>query len=278
MTPDQVQPAAFHVSLSPDLRIIAASSNIGEFLPGPDARDLLGQPMTALFSPGAIHDLRNGMALLRSDTSTDQLFDRQLADGDRRFDVTIYRRGDAFGLDGEVSARQASSDPIGTISGMLDRIENCDDLDSLCRAAASQVRSILGFDRVGIFIDGRLVADSVRPGSSIPPPSIPAPTDRLVVAERSAEAITLVGEAQLFVSRSEFVSPAAAQLEWLSGQGAEACFVLPVQSRGRRFGQLCCLHRSQRRPGLERRSIVRLFAAILGLRVELAAERAEAVG
>lgn len=274
---DQIQPAAFHVSLSPDLRIIAASANIGEFLSVAAPTDLLGQPMTALFSATAIHDLRNGMALLRSDSSTDQLFHCKLADSDDRFDVTIYRKGDAFGLDVEAGTRHAGSDSIGMISGMLDRLDRCDDLPSLCRIAASQVRSVLGFDRVAIFIDDALVGESARPGSSIQPPSSPAPADRLAVFERSAPPVALIGESRIFSSRSDFVSPTTAQLDWLATQDAEACFVVPIQSRGRRFGQTCCLHRTRRLAGLERRSIVRLFVAILAMRVEIAELRSGGV-
>lgn len=267
----KVQPEAFHVSLSSDLRIIAQSDNIADFLAVDRSLDCLGQPMTALFLPDAIHDLRNSMALLRTDASADHLFDRKLSDTEDRFDITIYRLGDAFGIDVERGFRHPAHDVTGMLSGMLDRLDRSEDLASLCRAATGQIRSMLGFDHVAIFVGEELAGSSSRPGSSIAELAIPAPTDRLVVATIESPSAMLIGPSQVFASRSEFVPPSTAEAEWLTAHGARACFVVPITSRGRRFGQLCCLHSSPRLAGLERRSIVRLFVAILALRVEIAA-------
>lgn len=265
----EVQPEAFHVSLSPDLRIIAGSDNIADFIPVDRSLDLLGQPMTALFLPDAIHDLRNSMALLRTDASADHLFNRKLAETDDRFDVTIYRLGDAFGLDGERGSGNAAHDVTGMISGMLDRLERSDDLAALSRAAAAQIRSMLGFDHVAIFIGEDMAGCSSRPGSPIADLASPAPADRLVVATLDAAPAALVGQGDVFNGRSEFPSPARAHADWLQAHGAAACFIVPIVTRGARLGQLCCLHSSARLAGLERRSIVRLFVTILAMRIEI---------
>ena len=70
--------------------------------------------------------------------------------------------------------------------------------------------------------------------------------------------------------RSILAVPSADESAALAGIGARAALIVPLKRDGNAWGQLACVHSNPRHVGAERRSVVRLFARIIALRIEIA--------
>lgn len=273
---DAIQPIGFHIGLSRDWVVTALSANAGDHLGG-SALAALGKPMTDLLPVGAIHDIRNRMALLRSDEAIEHLFHCQLAPNSHGFDLSIYCAGEGYALDGEACAGSGFGDATGIVEGMLARLDGCDTAETLCDAAARQIRSLTGYDNVCIHVRGTLLARSTRGGAQRSEPDIPQALGNLMVADRVAASVAILGTdgSPSATIRSDLRAPTPSELDWLDNAGGQAAMVLPLVSNGVTWGQICCIHSSPRHVSLERRSIARLFAAIVALRIENHELRAE---
>ena len=263
---DRIAALGFHLGVSPDWAVTALSANIGGFLPG-SGPATLGTPLTGLLAENAIHDIRNRMALLRGDDAIERLANCPVIDG-QRFDLSIYRIGDGFGIDGEPCDRSPLGNVTGMIEGMLTRLPQGDDLEELCVGVARQLRSVTGFDNVCVHLGDRLGGQSARP-AAVPPP---LPPSAFVAADVAADPVVILAEdgAEEAAVRSDLRAPGPAEVAWLRQNGARAAMVLalPGGEEGRRFAS--CLHSSPRHVGLQRRGLARLFAAIAALRIDIA--------
>src|SRR5690606_9388103 len=81
-----IQPIGFLIALTADWLIARGSANVAEFI-GRAPDDLFGQPLDKVFSPKAVHDLRNRSAMLRGPDAVERLFNCTLTGDDRQFDV-----------------------------------------------------------------------------------------------------------------------------------------------------------------------------------------------
>jgi light-regulated signal transduction histidine kinase (bacteriophytochrome) len=270
-----IQPIGFHVSLSDDWIVTAVSDNIGEFLPR-SAVELLGQPITAVFSEDAIHDIRNRMALLRGD-GIEHLFRFPLTDEGKAFDLAVYRKGDGYGLDAERSDEHGFGDSTGIVLGMLAQVEAADDVSLLCEQATKQLRALTGFERVVIVADGEMLGQSARaPDQPFDPSAMTAAEDVAIVDCDGGEVSILTnGEFDVAEPRSTLRSPTKDEVRCLAALDARAALILPLTRDGQLWGQVGCYHRSARHVTAERRNIARLFAHIMSLRIELAELRAK---
>lgn len=272
-----IQPFGFHLRLAPDWSIDAASANLAEFLPS-ESDSIVGRPLTGLLSETVIHDIRNRMALLRSEEAVEHLLGVTLNDVGGRFDLSIYRVGEGFGLDAEPCQDHGFGDATGIVNGMIDRMGDGDDLARACELAARQLRGLTGFDRIQIWLNGVLVAQSSRGQGEGRP--YPPPRDDFMIVDGDAAEVPLAEAHGLpeGAQPSRLHHPSAQDLDWLRTVGAGAAFVLPLNSAGRSLGQICCLHNSPHHLGVERRNIARLFARFLGLRFDIANLRSERSG
>ncbi|MEO6580843.1 MAG: GAF domain-containing protein [Sphingomicrobium sp.] len=267
-----IQPVGFHLSVTDEWLVNAVSANIGEFLPC-SAADILGQPLTVALCDDAIHDVRNRMALLRGDDTVEHLLHVALVARGKPFDVSIYRSGEGFGIDAEPSDGHAFGDATGIVEGMLARLETTVDIATLCTEAAKHLRALTGFDRAMICGDGTLLGQSAR-GSAVTADQaalVPAARDLAVVdCEGDDVAILTMEEGKAPGSRSTLGVPNADETAALRSIGARAALIVPLKRDGRAWGQLACLNSNPRQIGAERRSVVRLFARIIALRIEIA--------
>lgn len=267
-----IQPIGFHLRLSGEWLVSAVSANIGEFLPV-SADELLGQPVTVLLSDDTIHDVRNRMALLRSDEAIEHLLHVALVSGGKPFDLSIYRDGDGFGIDAEPSDGHAFGDATGIVEGMLARLATANEVESLCTEAAKQLRALTGFDRTLIYGDSELLGQSRRGGSDQPDPTaMMLVTSDLAVVDCSADPVEILnyGAKGPSRSRSTLRWPTDDELATLAAIGARAALIVPLTRDGRAWGHVGCYHGTPRHVGAERRSVTRLFARIIALRIEIA--------
>lgn len=273
---DSIQSVGCHVGLSDEWQVTAVSANIDAFL-GTSADAALGQPMSNLFSSDMIHDIRNRMALLRSEDTVEHLFQFQLEQPDRAFDLALYRNGNGFGIDIEPCDERSVGDSTGIIEGMLSRVAPSHDIGQLCDQASNQLRALTGFQQVVISAGSRILGKSTR--GSGPVDAAHGSTDSdMVVFDREASAIPILAINPGWMPRRLTLrSPTAAEIARLSGIGANAALVVPLVRDGRAWGQAACYHNSPRHVSAERRNIARLFATIISLRIEIAELRSAGV-
>ena len=266
-----IQSTGFHLGLSADWLVAAASANVGRFV-GHEAGAILGKPFTTLFSNEKIHDIRNRMALLRGDEAVEHLFQFRLVDDRPALDLAIYRNGNGFGIDGEPCAERSFGDSTGILQGMLSRVEPSGDVGQQCDQACHQLRALTGFQQVMISAGSRQLGQSVRAGAT-PIDAATAPIDPdIVIFDRDSELVPIqVVDFSWTVSRRLTLrSPSGADVALLEAIGASAALIVPLDRRGQAWGQVACYHGSPRHIGAERRGIARLFAAIMSLRIEIA--------
>lgn len=266
-----IQPIGFHLSLSGEWLVTAVSANIGAFV-GHEAETVLGQPITSLFSNDTIHDIRNRMALLRSDDSMEHLFQFPLAGAEQLFDLAVYRNGTGFAIDVEPCNERSFGDATGILEGMLDRVAPSADIGQLCDQASNQLRALTGFQHVVISAGQRQLGQSMRAG--------PAPIDLsstsigpdMVVFDRDATAVPIhVVDTRWSIPRhSTLRSPTGGEIASLEAIGAHSALIVPLNRDGQCWGQAACYHGSPRHVSAERRNIARLFANIMSMRIEIA--------
>ena len=268
--PQLIQPTGFHLRLSSDWLVSAVSANIGDFLPmtGDQA---LGQPITALLCDDAIHDVRNRMALIRSEETVEHLLRFSLADDARLLDLSIFRDGDGYGIDGEPSDPHAFGNATAIIDGMLSRIAAATDGPSIGNEAARQLRALTGFDRVLILGGGKLIGQSIRPGQEeLHPATSDAATDHLAVTDGAATPVPILTLGRASGSRSTLRVASDSEAAAIDSLQARAALVVPLRRDGRPWGHIGCYHSSARHVGVERRSVASLFARFIALQLELA--------
>jgi len=265
-----IQPIGCHVGLSGEWLVTAVSANIGEFL-DTDAEAALGQPLTTLFSNDMIHDIRNRMALLRSDDTIEHLFQFPLAENGRAFDLAIFRNGNGFGIDIEPCDERSFGDATGILEGMLSRVEPSDDIGQLCNQASNQMRALTGYQQVVISAGQELLGQSVRAGPTAIDTEIASGDPDMVVFDRDAAAVPVhVVDPAWMPRRLTLRSPTDLEIARLGKIGASAALIVPLNRDGRAWGQAACYHGAPRHVSAERRTIARLFASIMSLRIEIA--------
>lgn len=269
-----IQPTGFHLCLSGDWLVNAVSANVGDFLPC-TAENALGQPVTALLGEDAIHDIRNRMALLRTEEAVEHLLHVSLADDAGPLDLSIFRDGNGYGIDAEPSDNHAFGDATAIVDGMVARITADGDVATIANEAARHLRALTGFDRVLIVGDGEVIGKSIRTGQADYPLSGSATKGgHLAVTDCIAEPVTILSADGEKLSRSTLRVAGDLEARCIESQQARAALILPLLRTGQTWGQIACYHGSARHVGVERRSVASLFARFVALQLELAELRA----
>lgn len=272
--PQQIQPTGFHLCLSSDWLVSAVSANLGDFLPV-TAEDALGRPLTDMMDEDAIHDIRNRMALLRSEETVEHLLRVSLTQGGTLLDLSIFRDGSGFGIDAEPSDGHAFGDSTAIVDGMLARISVASDVAAIGNEAARQLRALTGFDRVLIIGGGQLLGHSLRPGQAEYEPATLEPDNaHLAVTDRQADPVSILAPDRDRPSRSTLRIANESEAALLDSLHARAALILPLLRSGQSWGHIGCYHGAARHIGVERRSVAGLFARFIALQLEVAELRA----
>ncbi|MCY7338543.1 MAG: GAF domain-containing protein [Sphingomonas bacterium] len=282
---DAIQPAGFFILLSDDWSVLSASANLRDFLPC-DAGDLIGRPLSTLFSDDAIHTLRNRLALLRDPDGIERVFNCPLHDDSKGFDVAIHCVGDDIILEAEPSSGKNYGDMTGTLRAMVGQLEQSTSLGQLLNLGARQLRSLTGVDRVliarhvgdGAGAGDEVVAECVRGGleslvgQRFDCDALSASAGGLyVIADVEAETVALLPglDAPLDLSRAILRVAPPAELAFLRRFEARAAMGIALIVGGKPWGVVAFHHHLPRSPSFERRAMVELFAAMFAMRIEI---------
>lgn len=293
--PGLVQPFGFLIALTADWLVSRASANCAQML-GFDVDQLLGQPISAIFSGDAIHTLRNRITLLRGVDSVERIFALPLVDGGPAFDVAVHFSDQLVVIEGEPAAHD-EMEASSFVRSMVSRLAQADGMAAFLRDGARQVRALTGFDRVMVYRfadggDGEVVAEALRSGIDsffglhYPASDIPQQARTLylrnifrVIADVTAQPVPVVptldptgATLDMSLCLTRAVSPI--HVEYLRNMGVGASLSISIIVDGKLWGLFACHHYGPRLPTFAQRSAAELFGQIFSMMLE-SRERAE---
>ncbi|WP_162241803.1 GAF domain-containing protein [Pseudorhodoferax sp. Leaf267] len=217
------------------------------------------------------------------------------------FEMIGHRVGDTVLAELELLAPDAAGFADDAFKGhrALTRIKRQRTVDDLLAAAAQEVRTLTGFDRVMAYRfrhddSGDVVveakADALEPlaGRRYPAGDIPAQarrlytlnTLRIIVAVGSAsvpvEARADAAAMPLDMSHSVLRAVSPVHIEYLTNMGVQASMSISIVVHGKLWGMLACHHMSPRHVPYRVRSACDVLAHILAANVQSALARASA--
>ncbi|MBB4611799.1 HWE histidine kinase domain-containing protein [Novosphingobium taihuense] len=284
-----IQPSGFLLALTSDWMVARASVNLPEFI-GRTVDDVLGQSLDQVFTPQAVHDLRNRTTMLRGPDSVERMFDVPLVDGKGNFDVAIHYSGRQIVIEAEPS-RGHLGDVTSIVRSMFARLDQCQSMTAFYREGARQIRALIQFDRVMVYRfaadgSGEVVAEACRPGIGqflglhYPATDIPVQARQLylrnmlrVIGDVHAKPVPIhpaldENGAPLDMSLSLLRSVSPIHIEYLKNMGVDASLSISIIVDGKLWGLFACHHYSANNPNFERRAVAELFAQMFCMRLE----------
>lgn len=285
-----IQPFGFLLGISREWTILHISENAQAFL-GKPARELLGQPLSAILSETAIHDIRGRLQLLSGTDAVERLFRVALLGDGRDFDIALHSTRQAIFIEAEPSFAAESAEPISTVRTMLAKLQSTASVEKFFAEAARQLRALIGFDRVMVYrFDsddaGEVIAESARPdlvkflGHHYPASDIPKQA-RILYERNWLRVIPDIGAMpspiltdpsrpgdpiDLSMSMLRSVSPI--HIEYLQNMAVGASLSISILRHGKLWGLFACHHMGPRHVSYERRSASELFGQMFSLLLE----------
>ncbi len=290
-----VQPFGFLITVNAEWTVTRASENLPEFV-GQSLTHILGAQLETIFTPQAIHAIRNRVTLLRGADAVERLFALQLAKDGPLFDVAVHFSGPALVIEAEPHQGE-HLDVTNQVRTLMARLTQMDSIPAFYREAARQARLLTGFDRVMIYrFDhsgaGEVVAEALRPGVdsflglNYPASDIPAQARALyvrnlfrIIADVKAKPVPLLAAAAdsqaLDQSLSLLRSVSPIHIEYLTNMGVDASLSISIVVEGRLWGLFACHHYAPLLPSFSQRSAAELYGQMFSLMLE-SRERREA--
>ncbi len=284
-----IQPFGFLIALSSDWLVVRTSLNLGAFL-GVDHEAVLGHPLTELFTPDAVHTLRNRMAVIRGQDTVERVFGVVLREGGPLFDVALHISDGQIVIEAEPSPK-ADHGLTLSIRSMTARLDQTETQQAFFREGARQARALTGFDRVMIYrFDetgaGEVVAEAARSGIGTflglhyPASDIPVQARALyvrnlfrIISDVDAVPVPIAPQMTergepLDLSMSVLRSVSPIHIEYLKNMGVAASLSISIVVEGALWGLFACHHYSPRLPSLEQRSNAELLGQMFASRLE----------
>ena len=277
--PGAIQPYGFLLCLDEHTRrVVQASANTRELL-GIAAEDLYGEGLERLLGPAYLAEVEQAWTNLteasrllgvRLDHVTGQPYYKLIL---HRYDQLLWVEGEAV-ADGGMSALD-----LPALNLTLSRLLTANSMLECCQAAAEQIRSVTGFDRVAIYRfdedeSGAVVAEALRSnmapwlGIHYPATDIPQQARAMYlknwlrfIADAAYQAVPMVPalnpntglppDMTHAVLRS--VSPI--HLQSLHNMGSAATMTISLIQNGRLWGMVACHHESPRLVSYEVRDL-----------------------
>jgi light-regulated signal transduction histidine kinase (bacteriophytochrome) len=292
-----IQPIGFLLALTLDWIVARTSANVADFLGGMND-SLIGRPLSEVFLPEVVHELRNRLATLRGPNAVDKSFDTKLTDRAGFFDVAIHVSGGQIVVEAQPAAGK-HGDASGMVQAMIARLDLVDETAAFFNEGARQVRALTGFDRVMVYRfaedgSGEVVAESCKSGIGsfkglhYPASDIPVQARALykrnllrVIADVNATPVAIQPERDetgkpLDLSQSILRSVSPIHIEYLKNMGVRASMSISIVVDGELWGLFACHHYAPKTPSFEVRSVCELFSQMYSMRLE-SRERKELV-
>ncbi len=281
--PGAIQPFGFLLALSAEW-MIERAANTEAYL-GSSPRGLIGMPATEILKTSAVRLLRDRIANLRGEDSVERMFSVHLLNDNSLFDVAVHRTGRTIILECE-PAKGDEIEVSSMVRGMVARLGATEQVGSILREGARQLRMLTGFDRVMVYRfdpdgSGEVVAEALEPGIDsfhglhFPATDIPQQARALYVRnffriiadiDDMPKPIEPVGASEpLDLSMSLFRAVSPIHIEYLRNMGVRASLSVSIVVDGEFWGLFACHHYSPRLPSFAERSAAELFGQMFSL-------------
>ncbi len=286
----RIQPFGALVAVNADWMVAHYSENFDAML-GAGTEIAAGTPLATIFSPEAVGALRAALGEVRGPDAVERIFGVKLVPAGKAFDIAIHSSGTKTVIEFEPHDSVGFTSHVGTLRAIMADLETLDEVLPLCREAATQMKRLLGFDRVMVYRfhgdqSGEVVAEAreqnLEPffGLRYPKTDIPAQARALylrnpfrIISDVNAEDVPIVPPASiegepldLSLSTLRAVSPI--HIEYLRNMGVEASLSISIIIRGKLWGLFACHHYSPRVLPYSLRTVAELFSQLFSLLVD----------
>lgn len=270
------------ISVSANWEIKHVSANVGEIL-GLECERLIGASFADCFPRDSVHLLRTKMQILARDTGVARVFDLDIFEDGRRFDISIHISGRCYGFEFERKRDESSLDQVIYVQPLLARIKAHETVEDVTKEAARALQTMTGFDRVMIYrfeddASGTVLAEYCEPGMDsylglrFPAGDIPRQARELykksllrLIADVDAPVYPIippgdVGGTPLDLSLAVTRAVSPIHLEYLRNMGVVASMSVSILRKGQLWGLFACHNRTPLYIDYEKRTAVELFA------------------
>lgn len=292
----QIQPFGVLIAVSSDWIISHVSENCAEILNKPPG-EVLGSPLAEHIDSGTLHELRNGMANLRSAEGSARIAGTTIGARTSRYDVTCHVSKSNILFEFEPASNpEAGEANIAFIRGAMARLNKIDSLQGVLDYSVRLLQRITGFDRVMAYKfladgSGEVVAEARNAdvdsflGLRYPASDIPKQARALYVlnpirsiADVAAEQVDIVPPAnlkgeRLDLSQSVLRSVAPIHLEYLRNMGVAASMSASIIRDGELWGLFACHHHTPLLLSPLDRNAVELFGQLVSLLLQQRAQQ-----
>ena len=280
----RVQSFGALISVSSDWIVNQASTNIETFI-GESAGDLIGRSLVDCLSEEAVHDIRSRIQLLGSVDAVERLFGVALMDDGPLFDLAVHLSGRSIIIELERHSNEKRNDYVSYVRPMIDRVGKAETVETLCDAAAKQLRALTRFDRVMVYKfnaddTGTVISEALKPGLEpykglrYPASDIPKQARALYkrnllriisdVSDTGHEIIpgTSPEGAPLDLSLSAIRAVSPIHLEYLKNMGVHASMSISILKRGKLWGLFACHNETPKTLSYDVRTAAELFGQL----------------
>jgi len=292
-TPGAIQPHGALLALEPRaLQIVHVGGDTAALL-GAAPQFLLGEDAARLFTAEQVVRWRGFADAAGAPLRAVHLFSLACAD-DRSVtaDAIAYRSGEWLVTEFEPRREPAPDNPLAVIHTVLRNIQQAETAQAFCEAVVSEVRRVIGFDRVMFyrFLDdgsGAVIAEALGDqvesflGLHYPESDIPKQARelyrtnwiRVIPDARYAPApILSLPDAPpgtlLDLSRGAIRSVSPVHRQYLANMGVVASMSMSIIIRGRLWGLIACHHGSPRHLPYSLREACELLAEMVSSQLE----------
>ncbi|WP_425093503.1 HWE histidine kinase domain-containing protein [Tropicimonas sp. S265A] len=283
----QVQDFGCLICVSSDWMIAHASTNCDVVL-GLDAEELIGQKFVDYFPDEVVHKLRARMQILMQGDSVARIYEIDLFNDGRRFDVAVHQAGRLLTLEFEprpTDAKPSSAD-AATVQALIARLKRRQgDLMGFAQDGARSMAALCGMDRVMVYrfedddsgtVIGEVCAPGQEPYLGLRYPASDIPKQARALYERNRIRIiqNVDGKTHpivpakgpegdppdLSMAATRAVSPI--HLEYLRNMGVTSSMSVSILRRGKLWGLFACHHTQPLELNHSTRAAVELFGQL----------------
>ncbi|WP_417683986.1 HWE histidine kinase domain-containing protein [Roseibium sp.] len=274
------------LAFTPDWVVSHASDNCAAYT-GRHAPDLLGAQACTIFSQDALQTLRSRLQWLHDCDTTERLFGIDLFGSGTPFDAALHLSGHRIIVEIEPCRQNERIDAISLVRSMMARLGRAENLDAFLDAAAQQIQSVTGYDRVMVyrFMEdgaGEVVAERAMNnvdsflGLRYPASDIPRQARALYVKNQFRIIADVNGNVSRIIAPQGDVEPVDLSLsvlravspihiEYLRNMGVAASLSISIVVGGELWGLFACHHYSPKQVGFDRRTAAELFSQMFSL-------------
>ncbi|WP_271078747.1 HWE histidine kinase domain-containing protein [Aurantiacibacter sp. MUD61] len=280
------------IAVTADWNVAFRSANLDDVL---QARsDVgIGDRLSDHLSADALSTLRERISHAREMEEVERIFGVDLLHDNRIFDVAVHISGDYIVIEIEPTPRDGANHQTSALRPVMRRLEQLSTIPELCDAAARELKTLLGFDRVMVYRfhpdeSGEVIAEARERdleafhGLRYPASDIPKQARQLylrnlfrIISDVDAtpvpiEPATTLDGAPIDLSMSTLRSVSPIHIQYLQNMGVKASLSISIVVRGKLWGLFACHNYSAKVLPFPVRTMAELFSQLFSMQLDLA--------